>query len=679
MTDIEKTNEEIQQEPLAENASAVEETPTASTEETAVAEPVATEVENLEAEAATAEDAPAEPEPIAESAPVADEAVTNEEPAEPTEAEPVAETEEPVAEAEPAAEDTPAEDDAKKFPNYETTEEIIARLKDIAEGGDDISRLEVEALKSNFYRIHKQQSEDAYKAYIDGGGAPEAYMPAPNTDEAVFKEYMNAIREKRAAQHEAEVQTLEENYQKKLAIIEKIKEILATPDEVNKSYNDFKALQQQWNEIKSVPADKATDLWKTYQLHVEQFYDTLKLNNEFRAYDFKKNLELKTALCERAEKLTGEEDVVSASRKLQQLHQEFREIGPVERDLRESIWNRFKAASTIINKRHQEYFEARKAQELENLEKKSAICEQVEGFDLDTLKTFADWNAISDKIIALQAEWKTIGFAPQKMNVKIFERFRAACDNFFSRKSEFFKSVRDSLNSNLKLKEELVAQAEALKDSTAWKETTDAIIALQKKWKEIGTVPKKFSDDVWNRFNAACDAFFEAKKAANSSQRSEQTENLQKKQAIIEQLAAIDPATEEGDYRPKLRKAQDEWNEIGHVPYKMKEEIYKAFRAQMDRLYGALSERASRNRISRFRDEVRSGDGNKIRERLLRQYDILKNEIKTYENNLGFLSLSSKSKSGNALVEELNRKVDKLRADLEEIRQKIAALDEKKD
>ena len=675
MTDIEKTNEEIQQEPLAENASAVEETPVASPEETAVAEPEATEVEQPEAEAAAEQAAPAGP--IAEEAPVAEEA-----PAEETEvAEPVAAEEEPEAQDEEMPEPMADEQDeeSKKYSNYQTKEEIIARLKEIVEGEDEISRHEVEALKSNFYRIQKQQSEDAYKAYIDGGGDPDAYMPAPNTDEAAFKDYMAAIREKRAAQHEAEVQTLEDNYAKKLTIIEKIKEILATPDEVNKSYNDFKALQQQWNEIKSVPADKATDLWKTYQLHVEQFYDTLKLNNEFRAYDFKKNLELKTALCERAEKLQEEEDVVSASRKLQQLHQEFREIGPVERDLREGIWNRFKAASTIINKRHQEYFESRKAQELENLEKKSAICDQVEGFELDSLKTFADWNAISDKIIALQAEWKTIGFAPQKMNVKIFERFRAACDNFFTRKAEFFKSVRDSLNNNLKLKEELVAQAEALKDSTAWKETTDAIIALQKKWKEIGTVPKKFSDDVWNRFNAACDAFFEAKKAANSSQRSEQNENLQKKQAIIDELAAIDPATEEGDYRPKLRKAQEEWNTIGHVPYKVKEDIYKAFRAQMDRLYGALSERASRNRVSRFRDEVRSGDGNKIRERLLRQYDILKNEIKTYENNLGFLSLSSKSKSGNALVEELNRKVDKLRADLEEIRQKIAALDEKKD
>ena len=676
MTDIEKTNEEIQQEPLAENASAVEETPVASPEETAVAEPEATEVEQPEAEAAAEQAAPAEP--IAEEAPVAEKAPAAEE----TEAaEPVAAEEEPEAQDEEMPEPMADEQDeeSKKYSNYQTKEEIIARLKEIVEGEDEISRHEVEALKSNFYRIQKQQSEDAYKAYIDGGGDPDAYMPAPNTDEAAFKDYMAAIREKRAAQHEAEVQTLEDNYAKKLTIIEKIKEILATPDEVNKSYNDFKALQQQWNEIKSVPAEKATDLWKTYQLHVEQFYDTLKLNNEFRAYDFKKNLELKTALCERAEKLQEEEDVVSASRKLQQLHQEFREIGPVERDLREGIWNRFKAASTIINKRHQEYFESRKAQELENLEKKSAICDQVEGFELDSLKTFADWNAISDKIIALQAEWKTIGFAPQKMNVKIFERFRAACDNFFTRKAEFFKSVRDSLNNNLKLKEELVAQAEALKDSTAWKETTDAIIALQKKWKEIGTVPKKFSDDVWNRFNAACDAFFEAKKAANSSQRSEQNENLQKKQAIIDELAAIDPATEEGDYRPKLRKAQEEWNNIGHVPYKVKEDIYKAFRAQMDRLYGALSERASRNRVSRFRDEVRSGDGNKIRERLLRQYDILKNEIKTYENNLGFLSLSSKSKSGNALVEELNRKVDKLRADLEEIRQKIAALDEKKD
>ncbi|MCH5176784.1 MAG: DUF349 domain-containing protein [Prevotellaceae bacterium] len=615
MTDIENRNEDIQQEPVAENLNE-----TAAAEEAAV--------------------------------------VTNEEN--------VADTTEPTA------------TDVAEAPVstvYETTADILARLQEMAEGEQPISRQEVDGLKSQFYRLNKQQQEDAYKAFIDGGGNPDEYLPAPNTDEQAFKEQMAIVREKRAAQHEAEIQTLEENYQKKLAIIDKIKEILATPDEVNRFYNDFKALQQQWNDIRQVPAEKATDLWKTYQVYVEQFYDTLKLNNEFRAYDFKKNLELKTALCERAEKLEEEEDVVSAFRQLQQLHQEFREIGPVDRELRESIWTRFKTASTVINKRHQDFFEARKAQENENLEKKTAICEQVEAFDLDSLKTFADWNAVSEKIIALQSEWKTIGFAPQKTNVKIYERFRAACDAFFTRKAEFFKTVRDSLNTNLHLKQELCEKAEALQNSTEWKETTDALVALQKQWKEIGTVPKKYSDEIWKRFNTACDTFFEAKKAANSTQHTEQQENLQKKQAIIDSLAAIDPSATDEDFRQQLRDAQAQWNEIGHVPYREKENIYKAFRAQMDRLYGALNESATRRRINRFRTEVKDTDG-KVRERLLRQFDILKNEIKTYENNLGFLTLSSKSKSGNALVEELNRKVDKLRADLDEIRQKIAALDE---
>lgn len=652
MTDIKNVNEEIQEEPVV-NTSNVAETPQAeveaTSESTPVEEPVAEEVVPAE-ETPTQEDAPAEEEtPVEESVPVVEEPM--------------------VEELAPAEEETPV-------PVFERKEEIIERLKALAEGDEEISRQEVDALKSQFYRIHKQQQEDAYKAYIEGGGDPDTYMPAPNNDEQVFKEQMAVVREKRAAQHEVEQQVLEENYVKKLAIIDKIKEILATPDEVNRNYNEFKALQQEWNEIKQVPADKATDLWKTYQVNVEQFYDTLKLNNEFRAYDFKKNLELKTALCERAEKLQEEEDVVTAFRKLQQLHQEFREIGPVERDLREGIWTRFKAASTVINKRHQDFFETRKAQENENLEKKTALCEKVEAFDLDSLKTFADWNSVSDQIIAIQGEWKTIGFAPQKMNVKIFERFRAACDAFFARKAEFFKTVRDSLSTNLKLKQELCEKAEALKDSTDWKATTEALVALQKQWKEIGTVPKKYSDEIWKRFNAACDAFFEAKKAANSSQHTEQMENLQKKQAIIDSLAAIDPATAEGDYRPQLREAQEQWNQIGHVPYREKENIYKAFRAQMDRLYGALSESATRRRVNRFKTEVKDTDG-KVRERLMRQYDILKNEIKTYENNLGFLTLSSKSKGGNALVEELNRKVEKLKADLDEIKQKIAALDEK--
>lgn len=592
----------------------------------------------------------------------------------------VAEPTEPTAEAvaEPANE-TEAETataEASTQPLYKSKAEIVEKLKEIASSVEEVTRQELDLLKSIFYRLHKQESEESYKAFIEGGGAAEDYIPAPNAEEADFKEQMAIIREKRAKIAEEQEKVREENYQKKLAIIEKINAILSNPDEINRQYQDFKALQQEWNEIKDVPAEKATELWKTYQKTVEEFYDTLKLNNELRAYDFKKNLEKKTALCEAAEKLADEEDVVSAFRQLQQLHQEFRETGPVSSELREEIWNRFKAASTVVNKRHQDFFESRKEAEQENLDKKTAICEEIEGFNLEDLKTFAEWNTLSDKITELQAQWKTIGFAPQKMNQKIYERFRAACDNFFQQKSEFFKNVRNSLNENLAKKQELVEMAEALKDSTAWKETTDKLVDLQKKWKEIGTVPKKFSDQIWERFNAACDAFFAAKKEATSGQRTEQLENMEKKKSIIERLAAIDPKDMESELRDMLRKAQEEWNEIGHVPFKEKDKLFKLFREQMDRLYGAASANASRRRINRFKSEI-AEDASGVRNRLVRQLDILKNEIKTYENNLGFLSLSSKSKSGSALVEELNRKVDKLRADLEEVKEKIKAIDEK--
>ena len=566
-------------------------------------------------------------------------------------------------------------DENKKFTPFATKQEIIERLKAIAEGDEAISRLEVEALKSNFYRIHKQETEEAYKTFIENGGNPEEYLPAVNADEPAFKEQMAVIKDKRTAQFQEQERQKEENYQKKLDIIEKVKAILANPDEVNKCYNDFKALQQEWNEIKNVPAEKATDLWKTYQVYVEQFYDTLKLNNEFRAYDFKKNLELKTALCESAEKLADETDVISAFRKLQQLHQEFREIGPVASELRDEIWTRFKDASTVVNKRHQDYFEKRKEEEQNNLDQKTALCEAIEAIDLAGITSFNDWTAKTEEVTEMQAKWKTIGYAPQKMNVKIFERFRASCDKFFQAKAEYYKSVKDGLNSNLQQKKELCEKAEALADSTDWKATADALVELQKQWKSIGAVPKKYSDSLWERFRAACDKFFDAKKEANSTQHNEQAENLAKKRAIVERLAAINPDEAEGDIRPVLRQAQEEWNAIGHVPFKEKDVVYKALREQMDRLYGALSANASQRRITRFKNEVNDTDG-KVRERLVRQYDILKNEIKTYENNLGFLTLSSKS--GNGLVGELNRKVEKLKADLVEIKAKIAALDEKK-
>lgn len=591
------------------------------------------------------------------------------EPVETADQEVVANDDEEAAEAEESVEIT--------IPD--TKEGIVERLKQIAESEDSISRQEVDSLKSHFYRILKSESETAFKAYTEAGGDPETYQPEINPLEQLFKEQMNIVREKRAAQHAEQEKLKEENYLKKMQIIEKIKQILENPDEVNRSYNDFRQLQQDWNEIKEVPAEKATELWKTYQANVEKFYDTLKLNNEFRAYDFKKNLEMKTALCEKAEALVEDTDVVGSFRKLQQLHQQFREIGPVAKDLREEIWNRFKDASTIINKRHQDFFEGRKQQEQDNLDKKTAICEQIETLDLESLKTFAQWNEVSEQITQLQAQWKTIGFAPQKMNQKIYDRFRAACDKFFQNKSEFFKSVRDNLNENLRRKRELCEKAEALKDSTDWKETTDQLVALQKEWKTVGAVPKKQSDEIWARFNAACDAFFENKKANTSSQHTEQAENLQKKRAIVERLAAIVPEEAGDGLRQQLRDAQAEWDGIGHVPFKEKDKVFKALREQMDRLYGFLGENAARRRVERFKNEV-AGNGNSsnMRDRLVRQADILQQEIKTYENNLGFLNLS-KSKSGNALVDELNRKVDKLRSDLKEIKEKIAVIDAQED
>ena len=569
--------------------------------------------------------------------------------------------------------ETPAEEVKTTTAPIQSKEEVLARLDKILETGEEVARQDLDILKNAFYRLQKQETDEAYKAYIAEGGNPDEYVPAPLDDEAQFKAKMNLIKERRAKAAEELERQKEENYNKKLEIIESIKTMLATPDEVNKNYNDFKQLQEQWNEIKLVPADKATDLWKTYQMYVEQFYDNLKINNELRAYDFKKNLELKTALCEKAEALASEEDVVAAFRTLQQLHQDFREIGPVASELREEIWTRFKNASTVVNKRHQDFFESRKQKEEDNLAQKTAICEQVEGLDLSALKTFADWNALTEKVIELQAQWKTIGFAPQKMNVQIFERFRNACDEFFNRKQEYFKTVRNSLNENYEKKLALCEKAEALKDSQDWKATTDALIELQKQWKEIGTVPKKVSEEIWKRFNDACDAFFAAKKEATSDQRQEQTENLAKKKSIIERLAAIDPKDLENELREKLREAQDEWNKIGHVPFKEKDKLFKAFREQMDRLYGAANENATRRRVNKFKSDIAEGDTSRIRERLLRQKDILTNELKTYENNLGFLNLGKNSK-GNGLVEELNRKMNKLKSDLEEVKEKLAAL-----
>ena len=668
-TSSETSNEEVSAPDVEEAATAAPEEVIVP-EEAPVEEPVA-EVTEPEPEAEP-EEAPAEPEPE----------VTEEAPAEP---EPEAEPEEAPAEpevteeapAEPEAEAAPEEEatteEAPAFPHYKSLAEVIERAKAIVEGGEEITAKEENFLKTQFYRLQEIATRADFQKFTESGGDPDSYQPLTFPEEAEFKAALALVHNKRQ-QQQAEIDKLkEENYAKKLDIIAKIKDIVANTDDINRSYNYFKQLQQQWQEIKAVPQDKATDLWKSYQLCVESFYDTLKLNNEFRAYDFKKNLELKTALCERAEKLAEMADVIAASRALQDLHQQFREIGPVDKDKREEVWNRFKAASTIVNRRHQEYFDQRKKQEEQNLAEKTAICEELEKIDTDNLKTFAEWNAVTDTITALQAKWKTIGFAPQKMNEKIYERYRAACDKFFSLKTEYFKKVKETLSANLDLKKALCEQAEALKDSTDWKATTEAIKELQKKWREIGTVPKKYSDAIWKRFNAACDAFFDARKAANSGQINEMKANLEKKRSIIERLKAIIPEETQEDVRDLVHSLQDEWAEIGHVPFRDKDKIYAAYREQLDRLYKYANTEASRRRISRFKNEIK-GDGNKLRDRLVREYEILKNEIKTYENNLGFLNLSSKS--GNTLIEELNRKVEKLKNDLQEIVQKIKVIDE---
>lgn len=561
---------------------------------------------------------------------------------------------------------------------YKTKKEVVERLKEIAASDENPDKDEIDLLKTVFYKLHITEREARMKEYIDGGGDPEAYQIMPDEDEETFKQQMAIVREKRARifqQQEAEKQA---NLEKKLEIIEKIKAMATSPDEANKSYNEFKELQQQWKDIKNVPADRASELWRNYQLYVEQFYDLLKLNSEAREYDFKKNLETKTKLCEAAEKLADEEDVISAFHQLLELHQQYRETGPVAKELREQIWTRFKAASTVINKRHQQHFEDLRSKEEENLTLKTALCEKVEEISKQENKTASDWEKRSKEIIDIQNQWKTIGFAPQKMNVKIFERFRAACDDFFGRKSEFFKEMKQAYAANIEKKKALVEKAQALADSTDWKVTSDKLINLQKEWKTIGVVPKKIGDQLWHDFLNACNKFFEARNAANAGARNEERENLEKKRSIIEQIKAL-VADAANATREKVQALTDEYNKVGHVPYKEKDALYAAYHEALDAIYKELNISNKRRRLDDFKSNIRNmakrGEDaiDNERGRLTRRFEQLKQEIQTYENNLGFLNASSKK--GNSLIDEMNRKVQKLRDDLELVRQKIKAID----
>ena len=562
---------------------------------------------------------------------------------------------------------------------YKSKSEIIERVKEIAHSDEHPQKGEIDYLKTIFYKLHFAEREADMKAYLEGGGDPENYKVLPDEDEEVFKAEMGVIKEKRAKLFLEQEKEKQENLKKKLDIIEKIKAMVTSPEEANKSYQDFKKLQQEWKEIKLVPAEKANELWRNYQLYVEQYYDLLKLNSEAREYDFKKNLEIKTKICEAAEKLGTEEDVISAFHQLQKLHQEFRETGPVAKELREEVWARFKAASTIINKRHQQHFESLRAKEEDNLTKKTALCEKIEEIAKEEIKTAGEWEKKTKDIIAIQAEWKTIGFAPQKMNVKIFERFRAACDDFFSKKAEFFKNMKQQFAENADKKRALIEQAKALQDSPEWKSTSDKLIALQKEWKTIGMVPKKLGDKLWNEFLTACNHFFEARNSANAGTRNEERTNLEKKRGIIEQLKAL--AENAGDnIQDKVRELIDEYNAVGHVPFKEKDKLYKEYHDILDKLYKELNISTARRRLDKFKNNLKNvaekgADAlDNERARLMRRYEAIKQEVQTYENNLGFLNASSKK--GNSLIDEMNRKVQKLKDDMNLVREKIKAIDD---
>ena len=588
--------------------------------------------------------------------------------------------------SETATAETPAEEQAMEStvetaPAQKLTkEEVIARLKDIASDVESVTKAEIDGLKQTFYKLHNAEQEAARKKFAEAGGAPEDYVPTPDPLEEEMKNAMSVIKNKRN-ELAAEVEKQKEmNLQVKLSIIEELKDLLESPEDANKNYTEFKRLQQQWNEVKLVPQASVNELWKNYQLYVEKFYDLLKLNNEFREYDFKKNLEIKQRLCEAAEKLADEPDVVSAFHQWQKLNEEFRDTGPVAKEQRDQIRERFKAATTAIHRRHQQHFEALKEKERNNLDQKTVICEIVEAIDCNELATPSQWEEKAQEVIALQAKWKTIGYAPQKMNVQIYERFHKACDDFFHKRGEFFKSMKENMSANLEKKRALCEQAEALKDSTDWKATADALAKLQKEWKTIGPVNKRHSNEVWKRFITACDYFFEQRNKAQSSQRSQEQENLERKRAIIDQLGAIGEDTDSEEAAQQVRDLMKQWNGIGHVPIKEKDKIYKRYRNIVDQLFDRFNISASNRKLSSFKASIGAmpeGSNPQLlreREKLVRAYENLRSELQTYENNLGFLNASSKK--GNSLLSELNRKVDKLKADIQLIKEKIKVLDD---
>ena len=563
-----------------------------------------------------------------------------------------------------------------------TVDEIVQKLRELLEA-ERPQRKDIDEYKNQFYRTLRNEIEGQKQAFLSTGGEEIDFVA---NESALFiegKELLQKIREKRSAITAMEEAEKEKNVARKLAIIEQVKQLTQNQgqEDFNKVYQEFKSLQQEWNEIKMIPQARVNELWKSYQHYVEIFYDLVRINNEFREYDFKKNLESKTELCEAAERLDEESDVVSAFHQLQNLHQEWREIGPVSRKDREVVWNRFKEASTSINKKYQAHFEALRGKEDENLELKTSLCEKLEAIDYSQIKTIRDWNSKVKEVLAIQTQWRQIGYVPRKWNTKIYKRYRAACDFFFRSKNEYYKTLRNEMEENLRKKIELCERAEAMKESQDWKKTSQDLIEIQREWKSIGIVPHKYVDTIWKRFITACDYFFEQKKIHTSSQYEEESKNLDAKKKIVDKISQLDKTLSAEQALPLLQELMDEWYAIGHVPYKMKDRVYREFydatEAQFDRLEIDKEERKMENFRSNIVDMSRSENGKsqllREREKLMRQYDRMKNELQTYENNIGFLSVSSKK--GNHLIDDMNQKVEKIKAELQTIVKKIDTLD----
>lgn len=552
---------------------------------------------------------------------------------------------------------------------FTTKEEVVARAQELAQAEFIPEKGDVEQLKQLFYRYHNQALQQARQEYIEQGGDPAAYVPMMDPQEETFRQAMQAIRERRAAEQLRIQEERAENLQRKTALLEEIQKLATSPEEAGAHFEQFKQFQQTWKEIGPVPAEQSTEIWKNYQLYTEQFYDLLKLGHEMRDYDFRKNLEIKTELCEKAEALQNVEDVISAFGQLQALHQQWKETGPVERDLREDLWTRFKNASTEINKRHQAHFEGIKAREEENLAQKTTLCETIENIlaQTEAQGKKIEWEALTKQVLELQAQWRTIGYAPQKHNATIFERFRLACDKFFTSKAEFYKNIKEGQAENLEKKKALVLKAQELSTSTDWKATTEALVALQKEWKTTGPVPRKYSDQLWNEFTTACDAFFDAKKQANSGERDQQKQNLQKKQEITAQLQAL-LDSEDSINIDQVKELQAQWNAVGHVPFKEKDKAYTQYRQVCDQIYDrARDARIQARTAGRFQKIQESAGGD--RQRMQRIYEQLQAEIRTYENNIGFLTASSKK--GNSLVDQMQKKVEALKSELAIMAQKM--------